>query len=326
MGDSNSGFLRDVLVLTTRKGFWASRECGIFPNRIYTKVFYGYSQNLINASFLMLRGVFYHFIHKPKIIFVGSAPRIVPWLILLKKIGLLKNTKLAVTNQIYFNDRDARYLDKIISYSESEIMARDPQYRDRYIFMPLSADGQFESYQTDKTEDYIFSGGGQDRDFKSLIDAVRGLDTHLKIVTFSPETLDYPDRLPANCEVLWRMPVERFLELMSRSLFVVVPLKANNHVCGQTTVVQAMRLGKAVIATRHMGIDGYIRDGQEGFLVSAQDIAGYKKAIARLLTDSQLRRSFEQNARTRSLDFTYQAFSERLVRLCRELLSTDKGL
>jgi len=314
------GFLSDVLVLTVRKSFWASKECEIFPNRIYTKIFYGYSQNRINSLFLALKGLVYIFFHRPKIILVGSAIRIVPWLVKLKKRGGFAKTKLIATD--YANDSDTIYLDRIILYSRDWIEHRSTEVRKKCVFMPLPADGRFGLCKSTQQRNYIFAGGGQDRDFKSLIEAVSGLDVHLKIVTISPEKLGQVGQLPANCEVLWKMPLQEFLELMAGSLFVVVPLIEANYPHGQTTLVQALSLGKAVVVTRNVGIDEYMTDGKMGIIVSPGDVVGYREAILRLLKNPDLRQSYELNARAKAAELTYAAFSKRLVALCRELLAS----
>ena len=113
--------LDQVLVLTLRKSFWASPECEMFPNRLYTRIVIGYSQNILNSMLIALRGLYYVYKEKPKLILFGSTPRIVPWFTNLKRFRLLKGVKLIATNQVCFVDNQARYLEKIITYSRSEI-------------------------------------------------------------------------------------------------------------------------------------------------------------------------------------------------------------
>ena len=143
----------------------------------------------------------------------------------------------------------------------------------------------------------------------------------LKIVTFSPKTLGYTGELPENCEVRWRMPLQEFLELISGSLFVVVPLQEKGLGHGHTTIVQALRLGKAVVTTKDVGVDDYVTDGQEGILVSPGDVAGYRQTIIRLLTEPEVRVALEQHARAKAQDLTYEAFARRLVALGQDLLA-----
>lgn len=319
----NHRALDDVLVLTVRKYFWASRECEVFPNRLYTRIFYGHSQNLVNSLFAALRGLVYFSIHRPRLILFGSAVRIVPWFTRFRKAGLLPGVKMIATNQYRFNDAQAQHLDRIIVHSHGEIIHHDATLRDKYEFIPLPADGRFDLCRP-SPGDYIFAGGGAERDFRSLIEAVRGLDVQVKIVTVSPETLGYTGELPGNCHVHWRMPLQDFLELMAGSLFVVVPLEKGclrSH--GQTTVVQALRLGKAVVTTKNASVDDYVVDGREGILISPGNVIGYRQAIVELWESPKMRESLERHAQTKALDLTYEVFSRRLILLCQELLAMN---
>lgn len=323
-------FLNDVLVLSVRKSFWASPECEVFPNRLYSKTImrgpgrFGSSRNPINNLSVALEGYLYFLRHRPKLIFFGSATRIVPWFARLKKRGFLPGVKLLATNQSYLSDDEVQSLDKVIVYSRSEIALHDAALRDKYEFMPLPADGNFDLIKpsSSSTGNYIFAGGGASRDFTSLIEAVRGLDVQLKIVTFSPKSLGYNKPLPDNCEVHWKMPLPQFLDLMAGASFVVVPLQEGRHPHGHTTVVQALRMGKAVITTRNASTNDYVSEGQEGLLVSPGNVSEYRQAIVRLLENPELLDSCERYALQRASDLTYHAFAQRTISLCQRMLAS----
>ena len=118
------------------------------------------------------------------------------------------------------------------------------------------------------------------------------------------------------------MPLPDFLAEMAGGLFVVVPLRRGVYSHGQTTVVQALRLGKAVVTTRDASIEDYVSDGREGLLVDPGDVQGYRAAIARLLEDEELRRACARAALARGAESTYAAFARRLTALCSELVGT----
>jgi glycosyltransferase involved in cell wall biosynthesis len=311
-----------VLVVSVRKSFWASEECEVFPNRVYTRIFYGHSSNRLNSVVVAIRAYSRFLRTRPRLVLVGSAHRIVPWLVRLRRLGLLGRARLVATNQVDFDDREARHVDRIIVYSHEQIRLHEPDVRDRYVFMPLPADGDFAAVEPPPDAGgYIFSGGGGMRDFPSLIEAARGLEARRERVTVSPDTLGYEGELPPNCVVHWRMPVSAFLGRMAGALFVVVPLRAGPVPHGQTSVVQALSLGKPVIATRNASLEDYISDGVEGLLVEPGDVEGYRRAIERLLGDADLRRAMESRARERARDLTYAGFRDRLVGLCEALLA-----
>lgn len=321
MAHAKERSLDNVLVVTIHKGFWASRECEVFRQRIYEKRIYRVSENRPNTYFLKVRALVHVLRYKPQLILIGYAHKLVPWFIRLKMRGILGAVKLVATNQIWFDDTDAQSLSKIIVYSRSEIAAHDPSVRNKYAFIPYAPPGQEQMREYGERGNYIFAGGGESRDFASLIEAIRHLDVPLKLVTFSPKKLGYPGTLPPNCQVYWRMPLPDFLNLMSKSLFVVVPLQEGIYPRGHTTVAQALLMGKAVITTRNASVDDYVCDGQEGILVAPGDVEGYRLAIVRLLENPELLAACQENARTKAFNLTYQSFAKRLVTLCSDVLA-----
>lgn len=317
---------QDVLVLSVRKNFWASKECEIFPNRLYARTLmpgpgrFGSSRNPVNVLTLALNGYFYYRARKPRVILFGAAPRVSAWFAKLKKRGLLPDVKLLAAGALYLDDQLSHYMDKMYVYSRGEISLHAPELRDKYVFISLPADGDFNALPRRDPGKYIFAGGGAGRDFPSLIEAMRDLDQQLEIVTFSPETLGYQGQPPENCNVSWRVPRQEFLERMAGASFVVAPLVEGLHPHGHTTLVQAQRLGKAVITTRSASVDDYVIHGREGLLVSPGDVAGYRQAILKMSQDHELRAACEQHAMARAPELTYTAFANRLTQLCLELL------
>ena len=310
-----------VLVLSVRKSFWASAEAEqAFPRRLYTPTLFGRpSWSILNSGLLAVRGLLAVWRRPTALVFVGSAHRIVPWLVTLRRLGLLRRARLVITNQKGLPDERVAGVDRIIEYSSREIEARPPVVRSRCVFLPLPADGDFAQVPA-SAGGYVFSGGGGQRDFPSLIEASRGLDVPVRIVTFSREFLEHDGPLPPNVTVQWKMPLPDFLAEMAGALFVVVPLRRGTYSHGQTTVVQALRLGKAVVTTRDASIEDYVADGHEGLLVDPGDVQGYRAAMLRLLEDDELRRSCERAALARGAESTYEAFARRLTALCTELV------
>jgi len=298
-----------------KKSFWASQECEIFPHRVYARIVWGHSTNVLNTLLLAARVTLELIRRRPKLIFFGSAPRLVPLFLVLRRLGLVRSGIIATTHA-YFGRRLGRYADRVIVYSRQEAEGWANAR-----LLPIPADGDFGAVVPyEDGASYIFSGGGTLRDFRSLIEAVAGLDVRLNLVTFSPETLDGGGDLPENCRVLWRMPLERFLSIMAGSLFVVVPLRAGAITGGHTTIAQALCLGKAVVTTRGVGVEDYVRDGEEGLLVDAGDVAGYRGAVQTLLDDEELRRSCERRARGRAPELSYASFARKIEALCAEVL------
>jgi hypothetical protein len=313
--------LDDVLVVTVRKSFWASPQAERWPRRLYARVFYGHSSNRFNSVVVTLRTLLAVWIRRPRLIVLGSVERATSWLIRARGLGLLRGTPLVVTNHLDLSDAELAQVECVILYARPVIEDARPALRDRATFIPLPADGDFAAASRNGTgTGRVFAGGGADRDFASLIRAVEGTPIQLEIVTFDPAMLGWEGELPANVTVHWRMPLEAFLPRLARSEFVVVPLRTPGSPHGQTTVVQALALGKAVVATRTPGVLDYVEDGKEGLLVEPGDIEGYRTSATRLSEDPDFRQACEQNARAKSAMLTYDVFGDRLAALCKELV------
>jgi glycosyltransferase involved in cell wall biosynthesis len=312
--------LGDVLVVTVRKSFWASPEAERFPDRLYARVFYGHSTNLLNSAVVFVRALVAILRRRPRIVLLGSVERAVPWFIRARRLGLLGAARLIVTNQLHLSDEQLSVVDGNVVYSQAWIESQRASVRERAVFVPLPADGDLAAARRAVRDDgYVFAGGGAGRDFATLIAALNATGIPLRVVTFSRETLGWQGELPANVQVEWRMPPIAFLERMAAARLVVVPLRDASSDFGQTTVVQALALGKPVVATRSPGIVDYVHDEIEGLLVEAGDGPGYRAAVTRLHDDESLRVACGVHALERSGSSTYAAFADRIAELCRAL-------
>jgi len=309
--------LGDVLVLTVRKSFWASAESQRFPHRVFVPTVAGHSTSLVNTALLAVKAAVGLVRHRPKLVLFGSAHRLVPLFLLLRRTGLLRRTKLIVTNQVYFGPRLGRYADRVIVYSR-----REAEVGDNYVYLPIPADGDFDAVapRPGGAAPYVFSGGSTLRDYASLLAAVDGTGIPLSIVTHSPQTLGVAGTPPSECHVVWRLPLQEFLSLMAGALFVVVPLKGADAPHGHTTIAQALSLGKAVLTTRGSAVADYVHDGVEGVLVDPGDVEAYRAALIQLAQDDELRSRLERAAKARRSEFSYAAFAAALVELCRTVL------
>jgi glycosyltransferase involved in cell wall biosynthesis len=305
--------LDDVLVVTVRKSFWASHDAERWPRRLYARVLYGHSTNAINSVLLFARALIAILGRPPRVVFLGSAERTVPWFIRAREVGLLRAAKLVVTNQLNLTSRQLRQVDRVIVYTASQA----EKLGERGVFVPLPADGDLAAaLAASAPAEYVFSGGGAGRDYATLVDAMRDTPLHGEIVTFDPSVI----RMAPNVHVRGPLPLPGFLERMAGAAVVVVPLGSASSPHGQTTAVQALALGKPLIATRSVGIVDYIRDGENGLLVDAGDVDGLRRALIRLFEDPKLREQLASRARAGVGNLSYASHADRLEAICRTLL------
>jgi glycosyltransferase involved in cell wall biosynthesis len=311
--------LGDVLVVTVRKSFWASPEAEAWPRRVEARVLFGHSSNVVSSLLVFVRALAAILVRPPRVVLLGSVERTVPWFVRARRAGLLRGARLVVTNQLTLSPRQLEQVDAVIVHARAQAAALG----EKGVFIRLPADGDLaRAARAGAAADAgAFAGGGTDRDFASVIDAVRGTDVPLELVTFSPQTLGYQGPLPPNVRVRWRMSQDEFLARMARAAVVVVPLHSSASAHGQTTLVQALALGKPVVATRATGTVDYVEDGGEGTLVEAGDVEGYRRAIVELAGDEHARAAVAARAAERARELTYGAFADELRRVCESVLA-----
>ncbi len=162
---------------------------------------------------------------------------------------------------------------------------------ERAAFVPFHSNpALFEMTVSD--DGFVFAGGRTFRDYETLFAALDGASVRAKVVG-APQML----RDVEGVEVIESLPIDDFEDLMAASSIVVIPLEDRRISTGQSVILQAMSLGKAVIATRTAGTEDYFVDGENGLLVAPGDADGLRKAIQRLMADVSLRQRLGTAAR-----------------------------
>lgn len=103
---------------------------------------------------------------------------------------------------------------------------------------------------------------------------------------------------------------------------VVVP--SINEGMGRV-LVEAMALGRPVVATRVGGIPAVVADGESGLLVPPDDPPALARAVGELLKDPGLRQRMGEAGRRQAEQFSLAVMESRLLHLYRELCA-EKGL
>jgi len=162
-------------------------------------------------------------------------------------------------------------------------------------FVPFHTDPKLLDDPQDATEDFIFSGGRSYRDYDTLLVAVAGTSIPTVIVssgTYRP-TMD----LPPNVTIMRDLPMDDFNRLLGRCRLFVLPLQEKEISTGQSVLLQAMAMGKAVVATKTSGTVDYIEDGVDGHLVAPHDPENLRQRITRLFGDDEMIARLGANAK-----------------------------
>ena len=131
---------------------------------------------------------------------------------------------------------------------------------------------------------YVSSLGGNGRDYGTLLEACRRLPDIAFVVVVRPESLAGLD-IPANVRVMVNAPFPEAMNILRYSVFTIVPLAGSTVPCGHVTLVCAMHLAKAIVATDSTGISDYVLPGYNGLLCEPSSAESLAEEIARLWAD-----------------------------------------
>jgi glycosyltransferase involved in cell wall biosynthesis len=168
-------------------------------------------------------------------------------------------------------------------------------------------DGSFFSPRHNKVAEpekaYILSVGRENRDYSTFFDAVRNTSVHSKVVfgglmPKNGQRYPFAGVQPNNVEILSLVSYPALRRLYAECTFVVVPLLHDvEYPAGITAILEAMAMGKPVIATYSRGIQEFMQDSLTGFWVDPKNPAELQKKILLLWNDPALARKMGMHAR-----------------------------
>jgi len=166
---------------------------------------------------------------------------------------------------------------------------------------------------------YFFSGGNFGRDYKTLIEAVRGLDVNLLIASTRPELFD-DINVPSNVEIKGFSHSD-YVKKMANCYANIVALDASLlHSGGQQTFLNSMCLGKPTVVTDPDGGADYIEDGVDGFLVESGNPKKLREKIIYLSENVDISLKIGQRAKDRASKLNTEYHFIKIVDLAKEVL------
>lgn len=187
-----------------------------------------------------------------------------------------------------------------LSAEEAETMKElYPEKEESIIFFPFACDSSYyKPVEGCKEENFILSvGRDPGRDVSTLVRAVAGLGVTCK-VTVKKSQLDAVEDIPKEIE-RHDFTTKELLEEYTKTKLVVIPLnsKYSNDTMGCSSLVEAMSMGKAIIATDTVTMRNYITDGVNGRLVPQGDSEALRTVITELFNNETERERLGNNAR-----------------------------
>lgn len=140
----------------------------------------------------------------------------------------------------------------------------------------------------DEQRPFVLAMGSAHRDYATLFEAARRWKHPTLVVAarHAVEGLTLPD----NVELRNGLSELECRHLAQRARVNVVPVANAQTASGQVTLLEAMRMGRAVVATRCIGSEDYLADDVTGLLVEPRSAAALHGAVTRLWDDAALRR------------------------------------
>ena len=165
----------------------------------------------------------------------------------------------------------------------------------------------------------IVGAGSSNRDYRTLVAAVAGLDVPVRIAADSlwrPRQADLDgDRLPASVQVGSAGDYNGLRALYARASIVVVPLHPARYASGYAVIAEAMAMGKVVVTTRTEAPSDFVVEGETGLYTEPGDVAGLRGALAMLLGDVARARAMGAAAALRMRDHSLDAYCRRIEHL-----------
>lgn len=238
--------------------------------------------------------------------------------------------------EVFFDEADARSLAwrlktwayrtiarraiGVLTNSSAEVpVTRDrlnlPPDRVRYVPMHTNIANPAVS---ERDEGFILAAGRSLRDYPTLLAAAPSISRPIRILCGKNDLAGAV--LPPNVTLLREASRDRYLDELARCAFAVVPLLPAARATGQVVALEAMSLGKAVIATRVSGVLDILNDGVTGLLVPPRDPVALAEACGKLADDDNLRGRLSNAALRDVLDrFTIDRHAETKLSVIREM-------
>jgi glycosyltransferase involved in cell wall biosynthesis len=174
---------------------------------------------------------------------------------------------------------------------------------DKFEYVPFHGTAHNYRYE-ERDEGYLFAGGNYDRDYRTLVEAVRPLDVAVWIATTRGNQLLKDVAIPEHVRLEGTTP-PGFRQAMASARLVVIPMQSGLlHSGGQQTCLNAMLMGKPTIAVGRKWATDFIEDGVNGLIVDYEDARGLRRAIAWLLENPEAARRMGERGRERAAQFT----------------------
>lgn len=229
-------------------------------------------------------------------------------------------------NKLYYNMRK-KFVNKalagvknVVVYASQEVKYYENLFHitNKFYFVQYGIDYLVENkYSREIPKPYIFSGGGSNRDYLTLLKAYELGKEQQQLPPLYIATLP---RCVANLDtsqvnILTDVVLETFGDVEKNSNFIVLSLKDTEISAGHQVMLEALKNNCVIIVNRINAVEDYVNENQVLFFESgnAEDL---KNKIVFLVEHyTEVRRKFNNNDRYYWDNFTFSALLNRLMEL-----------
>ena len=197
---------------------------------------------------------------------------------------------------------------------------------ERVLSMVIPVDDRFFTPAAEPDDGRTVLTVGKDlaRDYATFAEAVRPIDAEATLVAH-PRNVDGVD-LPANAVLRSNVSFTHLRELYAQAGCVVLPQRPDDYPYGSeggglTALLEAMSMGRPVVATERAILRDYVDDGVDAILVPPEDPEALRAGVERVLGDRDLARSLGAAARARvERAHTSRGFAAKLAPVLRSVV------
>ncbi len=241
--------------------------------------------------------------------------------------GIGKGVPSALANR-FWGDIERRTVDIFLPVSRA--VAEDTQlakckapYRVIPNFVPDNADIVCDDAnsclaQLPKEDFLLFVGDVMpDKGVDVLLQAYAEMDSQVPLVLIGRAPANFSENLPSNVLFLGSWSHDAVMSAWRRCTIALVPSLCPDS-C-PTVAMEAMMMGRPIIASRIGGLSDIIVDGETGLLVPPGNAQELRKAIQCLLDDPVLRERMGNMAKQRVVEFQAKSVVSRYEQVYREV-------
>ncbi len=195
------------------------------------------------------------------------------------------------------------YVQRVVCVSQAQAVyatTRLGMPASRVDFLYDKVDEQFFSPQTAVSGNYILAVGQEQRDYGTLLQAIKETKLPLIIVNSSlwvNQHLHLNGAHQADTKIVAHISFHALRDLYAGARLVVLPLFDSDYAAGVNSALEAMAMAKPLIISQTRGLGCYFVPGQTAVTVPPADPIALREAILALWHDDSARRRLGENAR-----------------------------